>query len=220
MGKNRNSNNNSYMTGMGVAVDTDGHSERFMQKLEDNIDTWLMGYVESIIHKMSPEEIHYLIDHMQLSDSDMVPSGHLTRLERKSHSDDLKEGDLLKNNNLFRSFSREPSSSDEILGIYRDMGEGIDDFVIYRTVGQVPFFDPSKFSNPFPYQTEAFVPVDSMRVSEIHTVTDSNELAVLTDINQNIPEGKSVKVIDIVYDPSIRSVPVTLVSGETTINLH
>lgn len=96
----------------------------------------------------------------------------------------------------------------------------MDDFVIYRTVGETHFFDPSKFSNPFPNQTEAFVPMGTMKVSKIHTVTDDDELYSLTGVQQHIPNNRQIKVIDITPDNNIKSVPVTLSSGKTTIDYN
>lgn len=221
MGKNRGTTNNmEYITSYGNAVDTDGHSIEFMDTLDYHIANWLDGNYKNIIYHMSREEIEYLLNHMQSSESNMVPTGHLTRIEFKYHTNGLKEGDILKGNNLFRSFSRNPNSSSSILDSYNDWGSDLDDFVIYRTVGNTPFFDPTEFSNPFPNQTEAFVPVDMMRVSKIHMVTDDDELYSLTGIDQHIPNNKSVKVIDITPDSSVSSVPVTLESGETTINYN
>ena len=62
------------------------------------------------------------------------------------------------------------------------------------------FFDPSKFSNPFPHQTEAFVPMGTMKVTKIHTVTDDDELYSLTGVQQHIPNNRQIKVIDIMPD--------------------
>jgi len=223
MGKNRGTTNNTeYITSYGNAVDTDGHSIEFMETLDYHIDKWLEGAYINIIHNMSPDEINYIINHMQYSENewDMIPTGHLTRIEQRHHTSNLKEGDIIKGSNLFRSFSRDPSSTDEILDVYNDWGSSIDEFVIYRTTGNTPFFDPTKFSNPYPYQTEVFVPMDTMRVSKIRTVTDEDELYFLTGMQTHIPDNKSVKVIDITPDENIKSVPVTLSSGETTIDYN
>lgn len=206
---------------MDEAVDTDGHDLSFMNTLNHHIASWLEGTYNdtNIIYNMSDEEIKYLLNHLQSSESDLVPTGHLTRIGRKYHASGLKEGDVLKGNNLFRSFSRDPSSTSHIISEYREYGMGVDDWVIYRTVGNVKFFDPTKFSNPYPDQTETFVPVDTMKVTKIHTITDDDELYALTGIDQHIPNNRHIKVIDITPDENIKSVPVILNDGETTINL-
>jgi len=98
MGKNRSKSNSTYTTEEGYDVDTGRHTTEFMQKLEDHIAHWLWRDYNStnIIYHMSEDEINYLINHMQSSESDTVPTGHLTRIEYKYHASGLKEGDVIE----------------------------------------------------------------------------------------------------------------------------
>lgn len=199
-----NNTNSTYVTKEGATVDIKGYSAKLMEQLSDHLDSWLKGNsTVNIVHNMSSEEIEYMVNHMEYT------SHPLLRVEKEYHFDNsnYKEGDTLKKNNLFRSFSHDASSTQDIYDFYDRSEYGL--MVIYRTVGDVPFFNPTKFTNPFPFQTERFVPVDSMKINKIHHISDKTELYNMTGLNVWIYPDEPVTVVDLSYDPSVKSVPIT-----------
>ena len=117
-------------------------------------------------------------------------------------------------NMLLRSFSRTPDASEGVLSA-KFTGH---DVLIYRTVGDVPFFDPTKFSNPYPNQKEVFVPVDALKIDKVTTfVCDDvgnaemeqfKEMTGFDESNWIFYEKNTVTVVDLVYDNNVDSVTV------------
>lgn len=214
---NKTIQNSKFTTLNNNQIDTEGNSTEFLETLNKNIMTWLKGFSRSITSRMSESEIEYLVNHMSHSDDD----GHLFRLEPSHHLEKwLNEGngvgDLLKDNDLFRSFSRNSDASGQML---KD-GWVLGDIVIYRTIGDTPFFDPRPFADPFPEQKEAFVPLDCMRVEGIHHFEPDEfkrlgrfmGTSVLDDVEDTVggvdEYTDSVTVVDVRFDPNVKNVVV------------
>lgn len=215
---NRTKKSTTYTTYTGETIDSTNYSSNFMETLNDHIDKWLSGdyNTESIISHMSFEEVEYLLDHLESTEGHPgVFTGHLTRLEMAEHFEllDLKKGDVISGSNLFRSFSQDPQSTQEIYEYYVENSFGSPpDFVIYRTVGNVPFFNPQPFSNPYPEQSEVFVPLDTMRVENVQKFTsgDSEKLSGVIEADMNIPDDCYITVVDVSYDKNVKSVPISI----------
>ncbi len=188
------------------------------EKFKYRIATWLYGDANSITENLSQMDIEYIVNNMS-----HMEDGHMFRLETSRHLNKWLDegndvGDLLNGNGLFRSFSRTGDASAKMLknGWVPD-----NDIVVYRTVGTVPFFDPRPFTNPFPEQEEAFVPLDCMRVERI-TRFGSDEFEelgefmgttvlddvgdVLTNVGGVDEYTDSVTVVDVRFDPSVKKV--------------
>ncbi len=199
-----------YLTSEGELIYLEGYDPDFIDGLDDKISDWLWGSKKSIIHEMDVEEINYLIKHLQDSKDDPdIDNNQLTRVESDTHflSSGLKVGDTLSGNGLFRSFSKSNDSSLDVIEAKSKYWSNGGGWVIYRTVGNTPFFDPTVFRNPFPGQTEVFVPVDSMKVEAIHEFGwNYKEVSKLMKWDSVPDINEAVTVVDISYDPSVKSV--------------
>ena len=196
-----------YTTEEGYDIPLEGYTSSFLNNLEYDLSTWLCGNSEYPLYDMDEEEIQYILNHMNQTQNDKtIPSGSLTRVETGTYFKEagLQEGDLMSGNQLLRSFSKEVGSTKKIFESKNIYWDNTDGWVIYRTKGNVPFFDPTKFSNPYPDQKEVFVPVDTMRVDKIshYTFKEANELATDLDI-EPMWITTDVTVVDLVYDPGV-----------------
>lgn len=140
--------------------------------LEENVLDKLMQWqgegfgMKTPEEKMDDEEIQYIKDHMEISNSETVPTGHLTRVERAYHflESGLGVGDVLDTNSVFRSFSREPDSTVEYMEDIYSVNEPL---VIYRTNGKTPHFNVSDKTQKFPEETESLIETGKMKITKI-----------------------------------------------------
>lgn len=176
MGNNITTDDKTYTTSVGKEIPLEKYTPEFMEHLENAINIWLEGFAENPIDDMTDEEVDYVLNHLENTVGDSsIEDGQLTRMENGEHflNSGVKEGDILEGNDLFRSFSRTREATDHVFNV---KGQYYTDVVFYRTNGNVPFFDPTKFSNPYPHQEEVFVPLDKCKVDKITQITGSDEL--------------------------------------------
>lgn len=182
-----------------------------MDEFNEKAERWLRYYSHNPDAEMNMEEMKYIFSHFlsTVNNSD-VPDGHLYRFENAYHfeNSDYHVGDKLDGNGSLRSFSKKLSATNEMLN---DRFNGYDEIVIYRTVGETPYFDVGKHANPFSYQEECFVPLDTMRIENILRYSGSSMRDEIYD-KYNIDLGNyqylldHVTVVDVSYDSSVKSV--------------
>lgn len=161
MGKNRRTNNT--------------FSAQPSEELVDKMRSWQKSPIYSPSEFLSEDEIRWVKEHMEDSQNDKnVPTGHLYRMERGYHFEDLyyggeiDEGSVLKDSSIFRSFSREPDSTGNYLIDHR----GGDSIVIYRTNGNVPHYNITKHTNEFIYEKESWVEPSKLKIDKIQYFSD------------------------------------------------
>ncbi len=156
----------TYHTREGYDIPLEGHSPEFFENLEEKIDKWLDGWTDTITSEWTDEMKDYVANHLEWADENTS----FTRVGNGSHFlgwDGPRVGDFLKDDSLYRSFSRTRDATLEVLEAKDESIYTEEPWVIYRTVGPTPFFDPTKFSNRFPEQQEIFIPPNSMKVRHI-----------------------------------------------------
>ncbi len=205
---NNNTNTTSgetYTSLVGSHIPLEGYSKSFLESLDHKLNTWLEGFSSYPLEDMNSEETEYLLDHLSST------TDPLMRVENGSYflNSGLSVGDTLNGNQLFRSFGRTPDATLHMLEVKDRVFED-KNWVIYRTNGEVPFFDPTVFSNPFPHQEETFVPLDTMKITNIQNFSPNeiNELTKELHFNKVPDVVNNVTVVDVEYDPSVTKVEV------------
>lgn len=186
---------------------TEEEMEHFLAKVE----TWLQGFAKSPDYHLTDEELDYIFSHFDFSEeSPEVLDGHLYRIEPSHHFElkNYKVGDTLYGDSALRSFSKEIGATNKMLD--QTWAED-NDIVIYRTMGNVPFFNATKYVNPYPYQKEVFVPLDTMKIKGIHTFSGENMPSELyeqygLELGDSYYSASEVTVVDVAYNPEVKSV--------------
>ncbi len=145
------------------------------EQLVDKMREWQKSPLFSPSEFLSEEEIDYVKNHMENSENNEdVPTGHLYRMERGYHFEELyyegelEEGSILKDNSVFRAFSREPSSTGDYLLNHNDGGA----VVIYRTNGNVPHYNITKNTHVFENESESWVEPSKLKIDKIQYFND------------------------------------------------
>jgi hypothetical protein len=117
-------------------------------------------------------------------------------------------GDKLNGNGSLRSFSKKITATNQMLD---EEFNGYTNIVIYRTVGKAPYFDIGKYSNPYPYQQECLVPLDTMRVKDVNKYSGSGMRDEIydkygVDLGEYQYSLDNVTVVDVEYDPKVSRV--------------
>ena len=126
---------------------------------------------------LSEEKIQYVKEHMKNISYDNVPSGHMYRMERGSHfedkyyDDEYDIGSQLQDSSVFRSFSRDSSSTAQYLMEHAN-GEPV---VIYRTSGNVQHYDISKHTHFREHETESWVEPKKLKIDEVTYYNDADD---------------------------------------------
>ena len=161
MGKNRRTN-------------TTQSSAQPSKELVGKMRDWQESPVYSPSEFLTEEEINWVKEHMENSkNNEDIPTGHLYRMERGYHFEDLyfddeiNEGSILKDSSIFRSFSREPDST----GNYLINHNGGGSIVIYRTNGDVPHYNITKHTNEFIAEKESWVEPNKLKIDKIQYFT-------------------------------------------------
>lgn len=206
MGNNhKTTTDETYTSRIGSHIPLEGYSKEFLDTLDLKLNTWLEGFSSYPLEDMNSEETEYILNHLTSTTKPLM------RVENDEHflNSGLSVGDTLKGNQLFRSFGGTPDATLHLLEVkdrvYKDKG-----WVIYRTKGEVPFFDPTVFSNPYPHQKETFVPLDTMKITNIQNFSP-NKIKELSDELHfdKLPKVvNNVTVVDLEYDPSVTKVEV------------
>lgn len=201
--------------------------DRQMSDFFYHLRKWLDGHGNSPDEGMSVEELEYVFDHMNSTENsqDIVPDGHLYRIENAAHFTEqgLSVGDTIPSKEAYRSFSKDILATNTML---ENGWRGQTDIVIYRTNGNAPFFDTRDYYDPYSYQRECFVPIGTMKISNINEYSQNNlskkeminglnsdyglhvenYLKYAPFFNEGHHEVNSITVVDIEYDPSITEV--------------
>lgn len=230
MGKNRNKTTN---TGSKKKTEDEGtytsdytdepvprgdFTQEEMDDFNEKMDDWLHYYVTQPDRKLTEKELEYIFSHLSSTENNSdVPDGHLYRVEDGYHFNDgeYNVGDNLKGNGSFRSFSKDINSTNKMFDQEFFM---YDDVTIYRTVGNTPYFDVGKHANPYPYQKECFVPLDTMKVEHVSKYSGPDYAEKIyddygIDLSAYGSFLDSVNVVDVSYDPTVTSVKT--INGES-----
>ena len=148
-------------------------SDRLVDKMRDWQD--MPGDSPDVV--LTDEDIEFVKTHMQNSgDDENVPTGHLTRVEHAYHFLDLnlKEGDILNTNSIFRAFSRGPDGTNFYMMDNFGRKEPI---VIYRTSGNVPHFNITKHTDQFQKESESWIETGKLRIDKItHYTSETDDM--------------------------------------------
>ncbi len=177
MGNNSTTNQNTtseeetYHTGAGYDVPTDGHSQEFMEQIEHKISEWIDGFGKSPSEKLDDDELEYVLSNMEDSEgNEEVPSGHLTRAENAHHllplieSGEIGVGDKLPDPSRLRAYSRTQGATADYCRHWEY------DTIIYRTNNNTPHFVATKFNDSYEFkERESFVNQQNMKIDKITT---------------------------------------------------
>ncbi len=158
-----------YTTMSGEKVSTDGHNRLWMKRFNKKVSQWIRGKLKSPDEFLNEEEMEYIQRHMDSSlDKESVPSGHLTRVEYDYHIKDknLKVGDILPSTSTFRAYSRTSRATGYILDTK------IGGVVIYRTNGEVPHFNATRFDKRYTFEQESWIEQGKLKIDKITTYHD------------------------------------------------
>lgn len=158
-------------------VSTERIRENPSKELINKMMAWQFSYMKSPDNELTPEEIDFIKKNMQNSDGDEnVPTGHLTRVENAYHflEQNLKEGDTLDTNSIFRAFSREPKGTNRYMLSNFGRKEPI---VIYRTNGNVPHYNITEHTHEFEREYESWIETGKLRIDKItHYTSETNDM--------------------------------------------
>lgn len=160
-----------YTTMSGEKVPTDGHNPLWMWRFNKKISRWIRGKLKSPDEFLNKEELEYIHNHMESSlDKTTVPTGHLTRVEQDYHIQDknLKVGDILPSSSRLRAYSRTPQATGDVLD------SRIGGVVIYRTNGEVPHFNATKFDRRYTFEEESWIEQGKLKIDNITYYSDDD----------------------------------------------
>lgn len=182
----------------------------------EEILIWLEGFHNSPDETLTEKDLEYVGTHLSSSSNNPgVHDGHLYRIEKAKHFNKhrYKIGDKLRGNGAVRSFSKDIGATNRLL---KEGWTWVSDAVIYRTVGDVPFFDVTRYVNPYPLQKECFVPSDAMRIVNIKKF-EKKDYDRLTEVygfdGMWDDYVDNITVVDVEYDSSVSSVDSSSVFG-------
>lgn len=169
MGKNRKNNQNNtpqeYTSQSGTILPTDGHTQEWMQTLNEKIRTWL-EYGGKTLQELTKEEKQYIQNHMQSTINDpLVENEQLTRVEKGDYfkkllENGLKVGDKLETGMDLLSFTGRRGHSQAFARPRKGT------VVIYRTNGDVKHYPTDKFTTLYD-EGESLVNPQSLKVDKI-----------------------------------------------------
>lgn len=137
----------------------------WLNRLGSKIHDWVYSGYKSIDYYLNNDQIKYIQGKMTPADkSKDVENGQLTRVESAYHFEEMniKEGDLIKSQNVFRAYSRTRQATAEYMA--QDKAGHV---VIYRTNGGVNHFDISEYAGSFRHEKESWVEQGKLRVQKI-----------------------------------------------------
>lgn len=192
-----------YTTRGGEKVPTDNHSIFWMKRFNKKISQWIRGKLKSPDEFLNNEEMEYIQNHMDSSlNKELVPNGHLTRVEYDYHIRDknLKVGDVLPSTSRLRAYSRTSEATGYVLD------DRIGGVVIYRTNGFVPHFNATRFDKRYTFEQESWIEQGKLQIDKITTYHDDEvQLGLMKELGfEKLSSGRfgaitNVTIIDTSY---------------------